>query len=109
MKEARNLKGLLAALLPQIIEKASPLRVLLFGSAVRHPVGSNVSDLDFLVVVPDHEHPSKVTDRLNMTIRNKPIPCDFLVTTPSVLARHNKRCDSVYAAALSEGLEVYAR
>ncbi len=104
----QSIQCLLDDVLPQIVEQASPLRVLLFGSAIHNSDGQ-VNDLDFLVIVPDHDRPSYVTDRLNVGIRNKPIPCDFLVTTPSVLARYGKRRDSVYATALTEGKEVYAR
>ncbi len=68
-----------------------------------------MNDLDFLVVVSDRDRPSDAVDRLNVGVRNKPIPCDFLVATPSVLKRHGKRRDSVYATALAEGREIYAR
>lgn len=93
--------------IPMIVEQASPLRVLLFGSAVRDRSG-NVNDLDFLVVVPDGHRPATVMDRLNMGVRHKPMPCDFLVATPSMLAVCGSRPDSVYTVALAEGREVYA-
>jgi len=105
---SRQIQSAVRAVLPKIVEQASPLRVLLFGSAVRNRSG-DVNDLDFLVVVPETERPSSVVDRLNVGVRRKPMPCDFLVATPSMLAKHGGRPDSVYAAALAEGREVYAR
>ncbi len=104
----RQLHRWVGEVVPKIVEQVDPLRVLLFGSAVRAGNGK-INDLDFLVVVPEHKRPSTVMDRLNIGVRQKPVPCDFLVATPSTLKRHGKRRDSVYATALAEGLEVYAR
>jgi uncharacterized protein len=102
----KRIENWLGSVVPQIVKQAAPLRILLFGSAVRNPNGA-VNDLDFLVVVPDRDRPSRIMDRLNSGVRNKPIPCDFLVATPSVLAQHVHRRDSIYKTALSEGQEVY--
>ncbi len=105
---SRRIQNAVQAVLPGIVAYAAPLRVVLFGSAAR---GKNtpVRDLDFLVIVPDRERPNVVADRLNLGIRHKPMPCDFLVATPSMLARHRRRRDSVFASALEEGREIYAR
>jgi uncharacterized protein len=103
----KRIERWLGSVVPQIVKQAAPLRILLFGSAVRNP-GGTVNDLDFLVVVPDRDRPSRIMDRLNSGVRNKPIPCDFLVATPSVLAKHAHRRDSIYKTALSEGHEIYA-
>ncbi len=104
----RQLHRWVGEIVPKIVEQVKPLRVLLFGSAVRAGNGA-INDLDFLIVVPEHQRPSTVTDRLNVGVRQKPVPCDFLVATPSILYRHGKRRDSVYYEALKEGREVYAR
>lgn len=105
---SRQIQDAVHAVLPGIVAHADPLRVLLFGSALR---GNNqpVHDLDFLVVVSDHMRPAAVTDRLNVGVRRKPMPCDFLVATPAMLAKHRNRRDSIYASALKEGREIYAR
>ncbi len=91
-----------------IVKHSDPERVLLFGSAARDPSGP-VNDLDFLVVVRDSQIPATVMDTLNLNIRHKPMPCDFLVVTPSMLRKHKGDRGSIYAAALLEGREVYAR
>jgi len=82
----------LGNVVPQIVKQAAPLRVLLFGSAVRNP-GGIVNDLDFLVIVPDRNRPSRIMDLLNSKVRNKPVPCDFLVATPSVLRTRRGESD----------------
>ncbi len=91
-----------------IVKHSDPDRIVLFGSAARDPSGT-VNDLDFLVVVRDSQTPAAVLDKLNLNIRHKPMPCDFLVVTPAMLRRHEGDSDSIYTAALREGREVYAR
>jgi predicted nucleotidyltransferase len=91
-----------------IVEQAAPERVILFGSAVTRPLGT-VNDLDFLVIVPDSEQTAEVVDRLNLNVRNKAMPCDFLVATHSALSAHSNDDGSVYAEALSKGRVIYTR
>jgi uncharacterized protein len=93
--------------LTQVVSLARPTRVILFGSAVEGRVGPD-SDLDFLVVVPDGRNVRKVTDRLNVGVRGRPMPCDFVVVTPSILRRHRNRPGMVYGEILERGREVYA-
>lgn len=94
-------------ILPRIIEHARPKRVVLFGSAL-HGKSDGVNDLDFLVIVPDASNPSAVADALNVNLRNKPMPCDFVVATPSQIKKHRSDSSSIYTVALAEGREVYA-
>lgn len=91
-----------------IVKYSNPERILLFGSAT-NPTCKTANDLDFLVVVPDSRPPSEITDTLNLKIRNKPMPCDFLVATPKMLQKANGDLNSVYTIAIREGHEVYAR
>ena len=91
----------------QIVALVHPLRIILFGSAAEGRVGPD-SDLDFLVVVPENARPDEITDRLNTGIRNRPMPCDFVVVTPSVLRRNRNNPGLVYSEILERGREVYA-
>ena len=91
----------------QIVKLANPLRVILFGSAAKGTVGPE-SDLDFLVVIPDNQHPDEVADRLNLGVRPRPMPCDFLVVTPAALRRGVNNPGLVYGEILKHGKEVYA-
>ena len=97
----------ISQLLPNIIALAKPQRVILFGSAAAGKAKPD-SDLDFLVIIPDGRKPTVVTDRLNMQIRNKPMPCDFIVTTPAAILRDKTKPDGIYQTALAEGKELYA-
>ncbi len=91
----------------QVVALAHPRRVILFGSAVDGRVGPE-SDLDFLVVVPEDESVEELTDRLNMEVRNRPMPCDFVVVTQSILDRNRDNPGLVYGTILAQGREVYA-
>ena len=90
----------------RIVALAHPLRVVLFGSAVDGRTGRD-SDLDFLVVIPEGRRSDAVADRLNVGVRPRPMPCDFVVVTPSVLRRHRHNPGLVYAEILERGKEVY--
>ncbi len=94
-------------MVPRIVEQARPQRIFLFGSAL-HDAQAQVNDLDFLVIVSDTSNPADVTDSLNVNLRDKPMPCDFLVATPSQIKKHRSDSSSIYTIALSEGKEVYA-
>lgn len=91
----------------QIVTLTHPRRVILFGSAASGRIRED-SDLDFLVVVPSHAQTEALTDRLNMDIRNRPMPCDFMVVTEPVLNKNRNNPGLVYGEILSEGREVYA-
>lgn len=91
----------------QIVGLVNPLKVILFGSAVNGRVGAD-SDLDFLVVIPESQQPDEVVDRLNINIRKKPMPCDFLVVTASSLKRNQNRPSLIYSEILKHGKEIYA-
>ena len=94
-------------LLPSIIALAHPERVILFGSAAADKTGPD-SDLDFLIIIPDGKKPAVVTNRLNMQIRNKLMPCDFIVTTPASIRKNQTKPGGIYQTALAEGKELYA-
>jgi len=91
----------------QVVSLVRPQRVILFGSAVKGYAGPD-SDLDFLVVVPDGRNIRQVTDQLNMGVRGRPMPCDFVVVTPSVLQRNRHKSGMIYGEILEHGREVYA-
>lgn len=91
----------------QIVDLVNPVRVILFGSAVTGRMGAD-SDLDFLVVVPESEHPGKILDQLNTKVRNKPMPCDFLVVTASRLKQHQDNIGLIYGEIFKHGREIYA-
>ena len=91
----------------QIVGLAHPRRIILFGSAATGHVQED-SDLDFLVVVPEGEPADELTDRLNTDVRDRPMPCDFMVVTESVLDRQRDNLGLVYGEILTQGREVYA-
>lgn len=104
---SRNTQKSIRQVVDQVVKLADPLRVILFGSASTGAVGPE-SDLDFLVVIPDGQRPDKIVDRLNVGVRPRPMPCDFLVVTPSGLRRNAGNASLVYRDILKQGKVVYA-
>lgn len=91
----------------QVVALVHPVRIILFGSAATEHVDED-SDLDFLVVVSEGERTQELTDRLNMEVRNRPMPCDFVVIEQSVLVKNRDNPGLMYGAILSHGREIYA-
>jgi hypothetical protein len=52
--------------------------------------------------------PDATVDRLNMGVRNRSMPCDFMVVTESVLQRKRNHPGLIYREILTHGKEVYA-
>ena len=99
--EVGHIQEAVTLILEGIVKHSDPERVMLFGSAACDSA-TQVNDLDSQI-------PSAAMDTLNMNIRHKPMPCDFLVATPAILRKHRGDKGSVYTAALREGREVYVR
>lgn len=105
--DTAQLKSSVRQVVEQVVALVHPCRIILFGSAVVGDV-SDESDLDFLVIVPEDQRPEELTDRLNLNVRNRPMPCDFMVVTQSVLDRNRGNPGLIYGEILSHGREVYA-
>lgn len=103
----RKLQRNIEQVLDQIVRLVAPSRVILFGSAVRGEISAD-SDLDFLVVIPDSRDSEQVVDRLNRDVKRQDLPCDFLVATPSTLARTEANAGLIYGEILRQGREIYA-
>ena len=101
-----NLQRSIRQVVDRVVTLAHPLRIVLFGSAVEGKTGRD-SDLDFLVVIPEGHRSDAIADRLNIGVRPRPMPCDFVVVTPSILRRHRHNPGLVYAEILERGKEVY--
>lgn len=106
MKE-RTLDRRIRQVVSQIVALSRPQKVILFGSAAVGRLGS-ANDLDFLVIMPDGARTNKVLDLLNVGVRDKPMPCDFLVATASQLKQHAAVQGTIYHEIVTHGREVYA-
>ena len=97
----------LQRLINGIVTAVQPLRILLFGSAVRGTMHDR-SDLDVLVVVPDGSHRRHTAQKIYTTVRGVGVPFDVVVATPSDLERYADHVGLIYRTILEEGREVYA-
>jgi predicted nucleotidyltransferase len=103
----RKLQHSIKQVLDQIVSLANPTRVILFGSAAKGNITPD-SDLDFLVVVPNSRNREDVVDCLNKGVRQKAMPCDFLVVTAAALRRTKANAGLIYGEILKTGREIYA-
>ncbi|HEY3417094.1 MAG TPA: nucleotidyltransferase domain-containing protein [Armatimonadota bacterium] len=94
-------------LVRRIVEAAHPLRILLFGSAVRGEMGPD-SDIDVLVVMPEGTHRRHTAEKLHRHFFGIPFGIDVLVATPSDLEKHRHNIGLIYYTILDEGKELYA-
>lgn len=97
---------LVAEAVRRITEEAHPLRVVLFGSAVRGDMGPD-SDLDFLVVMPDDADRLAVAYRLHRCLRGLGCAKDIVVVLDSEVAAQRDNPSMIIHTALTEGKEVY--
>ena len=97
----------LIELVRRIIDLASPLRIIVFGSVARGDTRED-SDIDLLVVMPEGVHRRRTAQELHRHIQDIKVPFDLLVATPSDLEKHRDNLGLVYRDILREGVEVYA-
>lgn len=90
----------------RIVKAASPLRVILFGSAARETASPD-SDLDFLVVESVVNSKIKEMVRLRRVLGGLSVPIDILVTSQEELSEWGGVPGCVYYWALKEGIVLY--
>jgi predicted nucleotidyltransferase len=93
-------------LVQSIVDKAAPLRIILFGSAARGEQAGD-SDIDLLVVVPDGTHRRKTAQGLYRETAGIGVPFDLVVATRSDLEQHADNRGLIFRSALREGRELY--
>jgi predicted nucleotidyltransferase len=98
---------ILEQLVQRIVEAVHPLRIILFGSAVRGEMTAD-SDLDVLVVMPEGVHCLHTAQYLHQQIDNIACPIDILVATAPDLDKHKDNIGLIYRKVLQEGREIYA-
>ena len=94
-------------LVQRIVDAVHPLKIILFGSAVRGEMGPD-SDFDLLVVMPDGAHRRHTAKHIYGTVRGIKVPYDVVVTTASDLEKYGDSIGLIYRTVLKEGRELYA-
>lgn len=91
----------------QIVNIASPRKVILFGSAARGEWGQD-SDLDFLVVLPDGASMRQTAKSIYMNVESEGIPFDVIVITEARFENNKDNIGLIYKTAIEEGKTLYA-
>ena len=94
-------------LVEAIVDKVSPRRIILFGSAARGDAQGE-SDIDLLVVVSEGVHRRRTAQRLYREISGVGVSFDLVVANTRDLEEHKDNDGLIYKTALQEGREVYA-
>ena len=92
----------------RIVEIADPVKVVLFGSAVRGDI-SRHSDVDFLVIVEPPVNHHRLTGDIYGKMTGIGMPMDILVFTTEEVDKHRGKPYYVIYPALKEGRVVYER
>lgn len=94
-------------LVQRILQVVKPVKIILFGSAVRGTMTVN-SDIDVLVVVPDGTPRRKTAQDIYQNMIGFGLAVDVIVATQTDLREHGDNFSMVYYPALREGAEIYA-
>ncbi len=90
----------------KIIEVVTPVRVYLFGSAVKNSFTPN-SDLDFLVVIPNGIKKRKTSQEIYKKLVDVGFASDIIVITQDEYNEFKDDSNYIIKAAVSEGELVY--
>ena len=97
---------ILSELVRRIVDSVKPLRIILFGSAVRGEMGPN-SDLDVLVIMPDGIHRRQTAQKAYKSLRALGVSKDVIVVTESDVREHSENHSLVLHPALRDGKDLY--
>jgi predicted nucleotidyltransferase len=90
----------------RVVATAHPVRIVLFGSAVRGQMRSD-SDLDLLVIMPDGAHRRNTATDVYRALRGMGISKDIVVVTEKDVREHGDNPSLVLRLALEEGQDLY--
>ena len=106
--DPRIIEKKLDEIVHRIVETAHPLKIILFGSAVRGEMGVN-SDLDILAVVPSGVHRRNTARAIYRSLIGVGFAVDIVVATEEDIERHKDNIGMVIKPALEEGRSLYAK
>ena len=97
---------LLDEIVKRVTRVVQPLRVVLFGSAVRGGMRLH-SDLDILVVMPDGTHRRNASRTIFRALHGLGVSKDVVVVTEQDVRRYGDNPSLVLKPALEEGKDLY--
>lgn len=91
----------------RVVAIAHPVKVVLFGSAARGPLGPH-SDIDLLVIVQPGESTGQLAGDIHEGLLGVGWPIDVIVVTTDEVERYRHSPALVIKPALAEGRVVHA-
>ena len=104
--EIRIGQEILDEVVRRIARTVKPLRIVLFGSAVKGWIGPD-GDLDLLVVMPDGIHRRRTAQALYRALSGLGVAKDIVVATEADVRNHGNNPSLVLYPALREGRDLY--
>jgi len=99
-------KSLLDSITERIVSAASPVRIILFGSAAEERMGRD-SDIDLLIVMPDGTHRRNTAKNIYRKLAGMGFSKDIVVVTESDVETHRNNPAMVIHPAIKNGKELY--
>jgi predicted nucleotidyltransferase len=99
----------LERIIRQIVERADPVAIYLFGSRARGDARED-SDYDLMIVVPDDFPPNQATpSKAFELIAGRHIPMDATIVRASRFADRSRRIGTLSYEVAQDGLMLYGR
>lgn len=95
-----------ARVVRRVVEEVRPLRVVLFGSRAKGTARPD-SDVDLMVVMPDGTERRETAKALYGRLGWADVSVDYVVTTPSAVAKHADNIGLIYPEIARTGHDVY--
>jgi predicted nucleotidyltransferase len=106
MESINHIESVVREITGRIILVAQPLKVYLFGSAVKNTFHEN-SDLDFLVVVPNGINKRQTTMSIYKQLLEIGFASDIVVVTVDDFDNYKDDSSYIIKTAIAEGRLVY--
>lgn len=105
--DVSSLDNILAETVRRIVESVQPIKIILFGSAIRGEMKPD-SDLDFLIIIPSGGHRRKTAQTIYRKLIGVGFAADIIVVTEDDIEKYGESSGMVIYPALKEGRVLYA-
>lgn len=108
LNETQEIEKILNEIKDRIVRSLNPVKIILFGSyAYGKP--RKFSDVDLFIILETDDKPVKRRIMISRLFRDRPLPMDFIVKTPSEVEERVSMGDFFIKKILEKGRVLYER